>query len=318
MAGSNMDDARVRSLPLSSNMLAILGSLLSAIDRRVAGFKEAQLWGNIVEDPKLGAMTCDMCCGTGFVLVEVETGTMTDHVDGNMKSRRAQKGPAGGSMDPAPGYPPSPEIPMSDEMCSFLNVKQAPASGTLGPSVSGISVATPTAASTAGHAVTVTSFPPLPLHSLPFLPLIRVPLPILPLPLPLFPLTLSPIPLPTLLVLLPLSPLLSPLLMSLLLSPPPGLTLPTMDPLFSLLPAWSSLGFTPSAFSTPFLSRRTPSSVLKLMARLSTLSHMGSVDMVAPYVVKAAGVAYGKKPSLAAAYEAYAKAYERPGAIQYI
>ncbi|KAJ3509449.1 hypothetical protein NMY22_g16287 [Coprinellus aureogranulatus] len=34
-------------------------------------------------------------------------------------------------------------------------------------------------------------------------------------------------------------------------------------------------------------------------------------DMVSPYVVKAQGVAFGKKTSLVAAYEAYTKAYER-------
>ncbi|KAJ3519683.1 hypothetical protein NMY22_g13091 [Coprinellus aureogranulatus] len=42
----------------------------------------------------------------------------------------------------------------------------------------------------------------------------------------------------------------------------------------------------------------------------------GGWDMVAPYVVKAHGVAFGKKPTLLAAYEAYTKAYER-GSVKY-
>ncbi|KAJ3520089.1 hypothetical protein NMY22_g12899 [Coprinellus aureogranulatus] len=39
-------------------------------------------------------------------------------------------------------------------------------------------------------------------------------------------------------------------------------------------------------------------------------------DMVAPYVVGVNGVAFNKKPTLHAAYEAYVKAYERPGFVK--
>ncbi|KAJ3538163.1 hypothetical protein NMY22_g5284 [Coprinellus aureogranulatus] len=44
----------------------------------------------------------------------------------------------------------------------------------------------------------------------------------------------------------------------------------------------------------------------------------GGWDMVAPYVVGVNGVAFNKKPTLHAAYEAYVKAYERPGFVKYI
>ncbi|KAJ3494014.1 hypothetical protein NMY22_g20132 [Coprinellus aureogranulatus] len=104
MASFSMNDTRVRSLPLSYSMRGLLGSLLRVIDQRIADHGEARLWADAVEDPKLVPSTCDTCCGTGFILADAPV------------VPSAPKAVVGGSMDPVPGYPPSPAEPASTEI----------------------------------------------------------------------------------------------------------------------------------------------------------------------------------------------------------
>ncbi|KAJ3496458.1 hypothetical protein NMY22_g19809 [Coprinellus aureogranulatus] len=130
MSSSSVKNERVRRLPLSSSMHGLLGSLLTVIDKRVLQFGEAKLWAD-AGGHDMVPTTCDACCGTGFVLVF--THELDDVADESAKGKEPAKHVCG-SMDPVPGYPPSPILAARDEeeMLLYFGVKQPAASDTPG------------------------------------------------------------------------------------------------------------------------------------------------------------------------------------------
>ncbi|KAJ3505552.1 hypothetical protein NMY22_g17544 [Coprinellus aureogranulatus] len=100
---------------------------------------------------------------------------------------------------------------------------------------------------------------------------------------------------------------------------PPAVASSAIPPPSAIIPGFDSLGpqHPPPKPEDAVFCTDTDGPPFYTVTRGKRVGCFGGWDMVSPYVVKAQGVVYGKKPSLAVAYDAYVKAYER-GAVQYI
>ncbi|KAJ3505517.1 hypothetical protein NMY22_g17559 [Coprinellus aureogranulatus] len=294
-SSSSKNDARVRNLPLSSSMRSLLGAVLSLIDRRILSIGEARLWAD-EEDRAMGKYrstvticrpfhahiplslvpsTCETCFGTGFVLVDAVP-------EGNAEPAGM---PAGGSMDPVPGYPPSPPLADTSEMMAFFGSTAAPqalpaSSGALNPVDSSSSGERLSSASSLF--VRSTFCPVSPFDAGPS----------------------------TASNMASSSAATGPTQNAATSSavPPPatsstgGLSLPLPS---VVIPGFQSLG---DDFPVPHpteavFCRESDGPPFYFVTRGKRVGCFGGWDMVSPYVVKAQGVAFGKKTSLIAAYE---------------
>ncbi|KAJ3507626.1 hypothetical protein NMY22_g16875 [Coprinellus aureogranulatus] len=267
MASSTVNNDRVRGLPLSSSMRALLGAVLRVIDRCLLSLDEARLWG-AEEEQNMVPATCDTCCGTGFILVEADDDVSVEDSD------VAPAIASGGSMDPVPGYPPSPPLVYTAEMLQFFNINpgnlaSSPTSGDASFNTTSVSAPLPPLAS---QAVTASSLAPAAVAAQSAATSVAVPT------------------------------------SGAIVVPPPNTVIPGFQSLgeYYPIPKPENAVFCMDADGPPFYT----------ITRGKRVGCFGGWDMVSPYVMKAGGVAFLKKPSLVAAYEAYVKAYER-GAVQY-